>query len=201
MSKASRIVIGITAASLILLYFLPFWAIHLIAPQYPEGLTMYIWLNKLTGEVAIINGLNHYIGMGKISEEMFPELRFLVYVVGAFIGLTLLVAVVGSRRWLLFLLIATVLGAIAALADMYRWGYGYGHNLDPTAPIQVPGMAYQPPLIGHKKLLNFDAYSYPAEGGWVFIVAALIFLTVYVLEVRRAKKAVPHAHHTKPIAA
>ena len=44
------------------------------------------------------------------------------------------------------------------MVDFYLWEYEYGHNLDPTAPIQVPGMSYQPPLIGYKMLLNFGAY-------------------------------------------
>ena len=36
--------------------------------------------------------------------------------------------------------------ALAGLADFYRWGHDYGHNLDPDAIIVVPGMSYQPPL-------------------------------------------------------
>ena len=55
-----------------------------------------------------------------------------------------------------------------------RWGYQYGHNLDPNAAIQVPGMTYQPPIIGYKNLLNFTAYSGPDIGGWVMIVSGCI---------------------------
>jgi copper chaperone NosL len=85
MSSVSRVMIGLAALAMIATYFLPVWAIYLIAPQYPEGLEMNIWLHKLTGEVDIINGLNHYIGMKKISADMFPELRFLVFIIGFFI--------------------------------------------------------------------------------------------------------------------
>jgi copper chaperone NosL len=197
MSTISRIVIALAALAVIATYFLPFWFIHLIAPQYPEGLTMYIWLNKLSGEVEIINGLNHYIGMAKINEDMFPELDVLVYIVGFFILFGLLVAAIGRLRWLTVYLVLIVVGAIAAMVDMYKWGYNYGHNLDPTAPIQVPGLSYQPPLIGHKKLLNFDAYSYPDSGGWVFIVATVIFFIVWFVEWRRGRK-LKMAHH-KPV--
>jgi copper chaperone NosL len=62
--------------------------------------------------------------------------------------------------------------------DFYQWGYDYGHNLDPTAPIQVPGLSYQPPLFGHKRLLNFDAYSLPDVGGWIVIAAAVLAFAV-----------------------
>ncbi len=60
------------------------------------------------------------------------------------------------------------------LVDFYRWGYQYGHNLDPNAAIQVPGMTYQPPIIGYKNLLNFTAYSGPDIGGWIMIVSGCI---------------------------
>src|SRR5215216_8087609 len=96
MSLPSRIIIAIASLALLATYFLPVWFIFLIAPQYPEGLTMYIWLNKLTGQVDIINGLNHYIGMKHISVEMFPEFSYLVYIVGFFILFGLTVAITGK---------------------------------------------------------------------------------------------------------
>lgn len=192
MSKASRIIVAIASLALIVTYFVPFWFIHLIAPQYPEGLTMYIWLDKLTGQVEIINGLNHYIGMAKIHEDQFVELDVLVYVVGLFILLGLLIALTGNRRLLFLYLVLTVIGGVFAMVDMYQWGYNYGHNLDPTAPIQVPGLSYQPPLIGHKKLLNFDAYSYPDTGGWIVIGVAAIFFVIWFAEWRKWRQARQH---------
>lgn len=187
MSSASRITIAVASLALTATYFLPFWFIFLIAPQYPEGLTMNIWLDKITGQVDIINGLNHYIGMKHIKADMFPEFNFLVYIVAFYIVCGLLVAFIGKRKWLFGYLMLLIAGAGAAMYDFYKWGYDYGHNLDPKAAIQVPGLYYQPPLIGHKTLLNFDAYSYPDVGGWVVIVAGALFFLVYFLEWRRSK--------------
>jgi copper chaperone NosL len=76
LSIISRIILAVASLCIIAAYFFPVWRIDLFAPQYPEGLVMKIWLNKLTGDVEIINGLNHYIGMKKISVEMFPELNY-----------------------------------------------------------------------------------------------------------------------------
>ena len=188
MSKTSRIIIAIASLSLIATFFLPFWFIYLTAPQYPEGLTMQIWLNKLSGQVEIINGLNHYIGMKHIKTEMFPEFHFLVYIVAAFIVSGLLVAIVGKRKLLFAYLALSVLGCAVALLDFYRWGYDYGHNLDPKAAIQVPGLYYQPPLIGHKTLLNFDAYSYPDQGGWIVVSAGALLVGVWAFEFYRSRK-------------
>lgn len=188
MRPLSRILVALASLSLVATFFLPFWFIFLIAPQYPEGLTMQIWLNKLSGQVEIINGLNHYIGMKHIKAEMFPEFNYLVYIVGAFIVLGLVVALVGKRNWLMGFLVLTVLGGVAALYDFWSWGYDYGHNLDPRAAIQVPGLYYQPPLIGHKTLLNFDAYSYPDNGGLVVIGAAVVLFAVWGFEFYKSRK-------------
>lgn len=187
LSLISRIIIAIGSLSIIAVYYLPVWRIDLFAPQYPEGLVLKIWLNNLSGDVDIINGLNHYIGMKKINVEMFPELTYLVYVVGAFIAYGLAIAVTGSRKLLFSYLVVSVIGGIIAMIDFYQWGYDYGHDLDPTAPIKVPGMGYQPPLIGHKQLLNFDAYSLPESGGYIVIGAVVIAGIIWIIEKRRSK--------------
>lgn len=182
LSVASRILVAFASGALIAVFFLPAWRIDLFAPQYPEGLSMYIWINNITGDVDVINGLNHYIGMKHITVDMFPEFKFLPYVVAFFMMLGMLVAVTGNRRFLLYYIILTVIGGALAMYDFYKWGYEYGHNLDPKAAIQVPGLSYQPPLIGHKRLLNFDAYSFPDVGGWIVIGAALLASGVWFYE-------------------
>ncbi|WP_019991165.1 nitrous oxide reductase accessory protein NosL [Rudanella lutea] len=174
MKTTSRFAVLLAALSLIGTYFLPLWRIDLWAPQYPEGLVMKIWLNKLSGDVEVINGLNHYIGMAHIKEEMFPEFTYMPWLVGGFILFGLLTAALRNRVLLLTNLVLFVGAGVLALYDFWKWGYEYGHNLDPKAPIQVPGMAYQPPVIGYKALLNFGAYSVPDVGGWIFIVAGLL---------------------------
>ncbi len=188
MSTKSRILIAIGSLALIIMYFVPAWSIYLVAPQYPEGLSMQIWLNKITGQVQIINGLNHYIGMKHIEEKMFPEFTYLVYILGFFILFGWVIAITGRRKLLFAYLILSVIGGIAAMIDFYMWGYDYGHDLDPNAAIQVPGLSYQPPLIGHKKLLNFDSYSYPDTGGWVVVAVTGLFFIIWFLEWRKNKK-------------
>jgi copper chaperone NosL len=146
---------------------------------------MQIWHNRLGGDVDVINGLNHYIGMKHLDAKMFPEFVFLKYFIGAFIAFGLLVALVGTLRWLKIYLFVILLGAVVAMADFYRWGYDYGHNLDPTAPIQVPGMGYQPPILGYKVLLNFTALSTPAAGGWIFVGVGVLAFALLGWELRQ----------------
>jgi hypothetical protein len=167
--RKSRILFGVAAISLLALYVFPLWSVTLTAPQYPEGLGMRIWLDAITGlkpnDLDSINNLNHYIGMKRIVPDAIPELRFMPMIVGIMIGAGLLVAAAG-RRWLARVWLgAFLLLAVAGMVDFYRWGYDYGHNLDvENAIIKVPGMTYQPPLIGTKQLLNFEATSLPAAG-------------------------------------
>src|SRR5947207_8850261 len=186
---SSRILVAFASGALVAVFFLPVWRIDLFAPQYPEGLTMYIWINNLTGQVDIINGLNHYIGMKHINVAMFPEFKFLPYVVAFFMTLGIAVAISGRRRLLFYYLVLSVMGGMLAMVDFYTWGYNYGHNLDPTAPIQVPGLSYQPLLLCHRRLLNFDAYSFPDVGGWIVIAAGALAFAVWFVEWYHHRKA------------
>ncbi len=178
----SRITLGVSALALISAYFVPLWQILMWAPQYPEGLEMKIWINTLSGNVRIISALNHYIGMKTIETSMFPEFKFMVYVVGFIIAVGLLASLLNKRMGLIAFFGILIAGGIGALADFYRWGYDYGHNLNPDAPIRIPGMSYQPPLIGTKVLLNFTAFSGPDIGGWIFIAIGTIVLGLIIYE-------------------
>ncbi|HSU27294.1 MAG TPA: nitrous oxide reductase accessory protein NosL [Chitinophagaceae bacterium] len=196
----SRVLVAIASLALVAVFFFPAWRIDLFAPQYPEGLTMNIWINGLSGDVDVINGLNHYIGMKHISVSMFPEFKFLPFIVGLFMLLGLVVAITGRRKYLTIYLGLSVVGGILAMIDFYRWGYNYGHNLDPEAPIQVPGLGYQPPLIGHKRILNFDAYSFPDVGGWIVITAGTLAFAVWFADWwRHRRKSVKPQAITLPL--
>ncbi|MEO6837547.1 MAG: hypothetical protein ABI261_09320, partial [Ginsengibacter sp.] len=53
----ARLLLVLSSIILIAVLFFPFWQIQLSAPQYPEGLVLLIYANKLAGNVDIINGL------------------------------------------------------------------------------------------------------------------------------------------------
>jgi copper chaperone NosL len=183
-----RILLGICAIALFAVNFIPIWQIDLDAPQYPEGLRLLIFADKLAGNVDIINGLNHYIGMKTLHTEDFIEFKILSYLIVFFSLAILATAITGKRRLLYTVLILFILFGIVSMVDFWKWEYDYGHNLDPNAAIIVPGMAYQPPLIGFKQLLNFGAYSIPAIGGWIFISVGVTLLLCSIAEWRKQKK-------------
>ena len=190
MSTRSRILLGIASLSLALAFVWPLWAVYLLAPQYPEGLGMLIRVNDVIGlkpnDLESINNLNHYIGMKRIEPDSIRELRIMPYIVAGLMVLGLAAAAIG-RRWMArawVVAFATV--AIVGLADFYKWEYDYGHDLDfENAIIKVPGMNYQPPLIGTKQLLNFRATSIPAGGGYVLMISLALGVLAVIVDWRR----------------
>jgi nitrous oxidase accessory protein len=193
MSSLSRWLFALAAAMLAAVFLVPVWRISLLAPQYPEGLGMLIRINTITGvkpaDLNNINGLNHYIGMKAIVPESIPVLHVMPIVLAALIVLGLLAALIG-RRWAAWSWLGLIVAAGAAgLVEFYRWSYDYGHNLAADAIIKVPGMTYQPPMLGSKQLLNFTATSWPAVGGWIAGVSFLVALTALSLPYLKRKSA------------
>jgi len=172
-------------------YFFPLWVISLEAPQYPEGIGMHIWIHKITGrgphDLQNINGLNHYIGMKEIHADAIPELKFMKYFL-AFLIAAAAVTAIARRRILLiaWVVIAIVLSGVG-MFDFYQWEYNYGHDLDPSAAIKVPGMNYQPPMFGTKKLLNFYATAWPGPGGLAAMLSVGLGALALAFELFRSR--------------
>jgi copper chaperone NosL len=190
MKKLSRILVLVAVLLLGVTFIAPLWKIEIWAPQYPEGLFMYIWTTKLTGDVRNINILNHYIGMKAISAADFPEF---IYFPKAFAGLMIMGALVAAfgKKWLHYLWTVTILTfATWAFFDFWKWEYNFGHDLNPDAAIQMDGMTYSPPLLGHKELLNISAWSLPHFGGYGFTFAIMlaVFVTWYEFKNKTAQK-------------
>ena len=190
LSKLSKILLITSGIGLIISIFVPLWATYLEAPQYPEGLGMFLHANKITGDYEIINGLNHYIGMKEIHQEDFWEFKILPYALGFFAALAFLTVFLNNKKWLYFFAALFLIFGVAFMVDFYLWEYDYGHNLNPNAAIVVPGMSYQPPLFGFKQLLNFGAYSYPDIGGWIMFGVGIILVVLSYLEIKSSKKVI-----------
>ena len=183
----TRVLLFICGLGLLTVLFTPIWRIDLQAPQYPEGLRMFIYANRLVGNIDIINGLNHYIGMKTLHTDDFAEFKILPGIIIFFSALFLIAAIVAKKKWMNILCMLFIAFGVLAMVDFWRWEYDYGHNLNPDAAIIVPGMSYQPPLIGFKQLLNFGAYSMPDIGGWIFVAVGVILLFFVIYEWRRKK--------------
>ena len=198
MSRVPRLLVALASMLMLGLYVLPLWTVRLTAPQYPEGLGMHIRINTVEGvtenDLNNINNLNHYIGMKRIEADAIPELRVMPWVVAAIVATGLFVALF-ARRKVLYAWAACFLAiAIVGLIDFWKWEYDYGHNLDNEhAILKIPGMTYQPPLIGSKQLLNFRATSWPSWGGVLVGMAITLAVVAAVMVWRERRLAVARA--------
>ncbi len=190
MSRATRLLLAGAAVAVSLAILLPLWEVRLVAPQYPEGIGLRILSHTVRGlnpnDLNSINILNHYIGMKPIVPDSIPELRYMPWLLAGAAAWLLGIAWRGGRRQLkAWLVVIALLGAVG-LWDFWRWEYDYGHNLDTeNAAIVVPGMTYQPPMVGRKQLLNFVAAAGPGTGA---MLLGLAWGTVAVVTWRSGRK-------------
>ena len=203
MSKTSRLMTAIASLLLAVALVLPTWRINLIAPQYPEGLGMQIRLGAIDGvgqyDLQNINELNHYIGMRVIQASDMPELRYMPWVAASLALLGLGVAAQRRRAPLFAWGTALVAAGIAGMGDFWWRTYSYGHTLDAEhAVIKIPGMSYQPPIIGTKQILNFTAAAWPGVGGITILAAFALAGAAIWLSIRDARRAAaqPHTRRT-----
>lgn len=192
MKKYSLIAFSLTVLLPLSLFFLPLWLIEMEAPQYPEGLGLYININSVTGinehGLESVNSLNHYIGMKKIEPNEIDEFKYIPNII---IGMTILglILLFIKKRSLLFswLILYCVLGSIG-LYDFYLWEKDYGSNLDPKAIIKAEGVSYQPPFIGKASIMNFNVTSMPAIGGYVLFFALSLGFLIVIYDYKTNKK-------------
>ncbi|WP_235291274.1 hypothetical protein [Portibacter lacus] len=189
--KLPRILIFLAGILLISLFIWPMWKITLLAPQYPDGVQMHIYINKIGGKtpgtLQNVNILNHYIGMKKITPESIPELKYMPPIVIFYI-ITAFIVGIFNKKWMYWAwLISLILVLSIGLYDFYLWEYDYGHSLDPKAPMKFEGASFQPPLIGRKEIINFTAISLPHIGGYFLGLSIMLGMVATYLKSKKIK--------------
>ncbi|MDQ0154382.1 heme A synthase [Robertmurraya andreesenii] len=174
LSIRSSIIMAISAILIVISLFFPWWRMEFFAPQYPEGLNIIVYPDHLEGELGQINGLNHYIGMAQFSEESFPELKYLPYLIGGLAILVLIGAIIRKRAYLYGLIGIFIIGGAVGVWDLWSALKEYGTNLDPMAPIEME--PFVPPIIGKNVIANFTTYSHLGIGTYIVIAAFILLL-------------------------
>jgi parallel beta-helix repeat protein len=181
-----RVLLGVVAAALVgAALVLPLWQARLNAPQYPGGLELIAYGDRVEGDVTEIDNLNHYVGMRPFDPGDIPEMGLWPLAL-AVAGVAVIVSVVADRRWpgriaRLYLWLLPV-GVLAAI--QFRL-HQYGHELDPMAALRIP--EFTPLVIGPTKVWNFTTWSRPGVGliGLVLAAALLSFGPGLLRRVRR----------------
>jgi hypothetical protein len=174
MSISSSLILVASAVLIGVSILFPWWMLLLYAPQYPEGLNIVVYANRLEGKLDIINNLNHYIGMANFSEKSFPELSYLSYLIGGLSVLTLIVAILRRKLYLYILIGIFVIGGLLGVYDLFHWLNTFGTHLNPDAPIKIK--PFVPPVVGQNHFANFTTYSYIGRGAYLVVLAFVLML-------------------------
>lgn len=167
--------LGLAAFCLLVSVFTPYWRMRLLAPQYPGGLEVQVYVNRMTGDVREIDGLNHYIGMRPLGEAAQLERSLSIF---AIIVITLLViaAMYVHSPWALVLSLPALLFPVVFMADLYYWLWNYGQNLDPSAPLSQAIKPFVPPLLGEGRVGQFRTIAMIDSGLQLAILASVLIL-------------------------
>ena len=183
----NRLLVFLAALALVPTFFVPLWHMTFVAQQYPEGLNLYVYSHNLVGgddgnDLTEINVLNHYIGMAELKPADFTELKWIPLVIGLIGVLTLRVAAIGTLRSLVDVVVVSLyFGGFSMWSFWYKLNY-YGANLDPKASVEVA--PFMPPMFGYKLVGQFDVWSYPALGTYLFGVFGLLLVAAFWLSLR-----------------
>jgi copper chaperone NosL len=186
LSRWSRLVLAALVIPLALAYTAPIWRIHLVAPQYPAGLTMDIWTYKVVGgddgqHIQEINTLNHYIGMSPIDRKALSDLDWIPFALAVLGFLALRVAAIGNVRSLVDLAVLASFFVIVSGGRFVYMLYSFGHNLAPDAPVTID--PFMPVVVGTKQIANFTTSSYPLLGSFHMgaFIAGVVGVTLWQL--------------------
>lgn len=180
--RLPTILLWLAAGFLLISLFLPYWKMTLLAPQYPGGLSVQVYANRMTGDVTEIDGLNHYIGMRPLGEAAQLERSVSIAAI-TILALLLLAAVFIHTRWAALLAFSAIVMPYLFLADMYFWMRNFGLNLDPTAPLSSSIKPFVPPILGEGMVAQFRTIASFEIG--LYLAFAASFLTIIGLYAHR----------------
>ncbi len=176
---APSLLLAAAAVLLIISLSTPYWWLELQAPQYPNGLTVRAYLNRMEGDVKEIDGLNHYIGMRPLAEAAHLERMTSLSAVAA-ISLLVVGAIFLHNRRAAYLALPAVLFPAIFVGDLAFWLRDFGTNLDPKAPLASSIDPFVPPVLGVGRVGQFSTVASLGPGLYLALAAsALILVGLY----------------------
>ncbi len=154
---------------------LPYWSITLHAPQYPKGLHVQAYVNRLTGDVFEVDGLNHYIGMMKLNDAATIE-RQISLVAIPLIAMLAVASFWMRGKWRILARLPIVIYPIVFVVDLYAWLYYAGHSLYPYAPLSSSIKPFTPRILGVGTIGQFSTEASFMAGFTLAVIAAALVL-------------------------
>lgn len=177
------------AVLLISSIFFIYWHITLNAPQYPQGLGIDVYVNRMEDErnVREVDGLNHYIGMIKLTDAAKLERA-----VSSYAMVIVAVMAVGSiflrGWWRTIVRIPLVAFPLVFAVDLFAWLYYAGNNLDDSAALSSSISEFTPRIVGEGTIGQFSTHANFEVGFWMSVVASILVLGAIVIDRRRENR-------------
>lgn len=166
---------GIAAILLFTSIPLPYWEMELSAPQYPKGLHITAYIDKSTGDIDELDGLNHYIGMRPLSDAA-PIEKAISRVAISLLALLTLFSILIHNKWVVLLALPAITMPVIFLVDLQWWLYKFGTELDPTAPLSSTIKPFVPSVLGRGDIAQFGTLALPGTGLYMAILAAILVI-------------------------
>lgn len=152
---------------------LSWWHITMHAPQYPDGLRVSVGLFQVSGDVAEVDDLNHYIGFRPLESIATLERRMAWLAIPA--ALLPLLGAFALRRsryaWLTALPFAVI--PVFFTGDLMTWMWYAGNHLDPHAALSSAVKPWTPNFLGPGGVGQFHTFAM-FDAGFAFAIAATI---------------------------
>jgi hypothetical protein len=171
----ARVLSGVGAAVLLILAIrLPVWEARLSAPQYPQGLTLSAYGDRVEGDVGEITALNHYVGMRPYDPDDLPEMKLWVPTLVAAVAAATAATVLGRGIWgrLARLFVWSIPFGVLAVIQFRLYHYGHDLATDPRPAIDLE--PFTPWVVGKTHVINFTTLAFPGAALLAILAAAAI---------------------------
>ena len=174
LGPVARVVTGVAAVLLLLAIPQPVWEARLTAPQYPAGLTLSAYGDRVEGDVEEITALNHYVGMRPFDPDDLPEMKLWVPTIVAAVVGAAVSTIVGRRPWgrLARLLVWSIPVGILAVIQFRLYQYGHDLTTDPRPALHLE--PFTPWVVGKTHVINFTTLAFPGIAVFLILAAAAV---------------------------
>ncbi len=162
-------------------YTQPLWVSNFVAPQYPYGLNLYVYLDHVEGDTFEVDILNHYIGMKPVSLLACTERKYALAMVVAVCVLAVVASSFGRTPWQVLFILPLVLFPLGMLIDLAAWLYYAGHSIAPDSALSMSVKPFTPKLIGTQRIANFDVSSSLGLGTYLQLAASALLASAAIV--------------------
>ena len=172
-------ILMVAAILLMISMVLPYWSMKFYAPQFPKGLSVYVYVDHIVGgtanDIQEIDTLNHYLGMPKLETGGQLERSISVVAIIA-LGFLLLASVFVHNQWAAVFALPAIGFPFMFLADLWYILDTFGHSLKPDSALGGAIKPFTPPIFGAGKVGQFSTLAEPQAGLLLAFAAVLVVL-------------------------